>query len=97
MSNYNKVVELTEEEKLGYEAEVQKYNDLINGVAMETETGENIAIQAVPDQTRFLYKSFNLSMLGRNNEAIKTIMDAQIYYPDSLSLMDFLARTYEQA
>jgi len=104
MNNYDQEIELSVEDRLAYEAEVQKYDDLINnfvpGTGEEIDLGngmKGIVDNSNPNQDRFIKKAQNLAALGRNNKAIKTLIDASSYHEDSLTIMDTLAGIYDQA
>ena len=104
MGNFNQEVELSVEQRLGYEAEVQKYDDLIKnfvpGTGEEIDLGNGMigmVDNSNPKQEWFLRKAQNLSALGENNKAIRSINTALGYYPDSVQALGMLAAVYADA
>ena len=104
MGNFNQEVELSVEQRLGYEAEVQKYDDLIKnfvpGTGEEIDLGNGMigmVDNSNPKQEWFLRKAQNLSALGENNKAIRSINTALGYYPDSVQALEMLAAVYADA
>lgn len=104
MGNFNQSVELSAEDRLKYEAEVQKYDDLISnfvpGTGEEIDLGNGMigmVDNSNPKQEWFLQKAANLSLLGENNKAIRTINIALKYYPDSVQALGMLAAVYGDA
>lgn len=102
--NYDQKVELSVEERLSYEAEVQKYDDLINnfvpGTGKEIDLGngiKGITDESQPSQSWFLEKAKNLALLGKYTDAIKTVHKAMSYDPTSLPPLEALARLYRDA
>ena len=81
MGNYNKNLELSTGDVAKYEAEVQKYDDLINGFMLGT--GKDLGSRTSTEMEWFLAKAENLAYLGQNNKAIRILIGAFKYYPDS--------------
>ena len=95
MGNYDQKVELSTEERSGYEAEVQKYDELIASFILGT--GKDMGNRTKTELEWFLAKAENLNFLGQNNQAIKTLIAAYKYFPESTYIMDLLAAIYAEA
>lgn len=95
MGNYDQEVAIPAAERSGYEAEVQKYDTLLNDFMLGT--GTDILNRTNEQQGRFIKKAENLNLLGQNNLAIKTLIGASKYYPESPYIMDLLAAIYASA
>lgn len=105
MKNYDQEKELTVENRLGFEAEVKKYTDLIKNFKpgtgeKEIDLGNGIKgiaeIGRTPDRDRFLQKAENQKSLGRYNDAIKTLNSVFARYKQDVQTREGLARTYEE-
>lgn len=90
--NYDIQVDLTTGEIAEFEAEVQKYTDLIENFV--PGTGEKIIdfgsgikgtaeVEKLPDDDWFIQKANALGNLGRYTEAITTINEMFVLYPNS--------------
>jgi len=93
LGNYNQSVDLSAEQISWYENEIQTYDDLISSFM----SGTGAVVRGNTQQERFLKKAQNLNLLGQNNKAIKTLIGAFKYYPESPYIMDLLATIYAKA
>lgn len=95
MWNYDKQVELSTGDRAKYEAEVQKYDNLIGDFTLNT--GKDAKNRTNAQQEWFLNKAENLYKLGDSNKAVKTLYKALEYFPDSPWALEMLANVYAQA
>ncbi len=102
--NYDVEVELSVEDRLSFESEVQKYTDLIENFV--PWTGEEIDLwngmiwtvdNSKPKADRFISKAKNQAKLWQHNDAMKTLREAKSHYEVSLSITEAFATTYDQA
>jgi len=95
MGNYDQKRNISADQESGYKAEVQKYSDLIDNFMLGT--GKTIINRTNEQQQWFLKKAENLNLLGQNNQAIKTLVSASKYFPESAYIMDLSAAIYAEA
>ena len=105
MKNYDQKKDIALQDRLSFESEVKKYDDLIKNFKPGTGTQEidlgngikGIAeVGRIPELNRFLQKAENQKSLGRYNDAIKTLNSVFKRYNNDVQTREALARTYEE-
>lgn len=101
MDNIDKQVELSTEDILKYEAEIQKIDDQFKNFVpwtwYEIDLGngmKGMVDDSSPSQSWFIDKAKAYVSMWENNKAIKTLYKAFKYYPNSSTIIEEIVNIY---